>query len=79
MTKKRSKETEDIRYHKDGTVWAKGQSIDGVATGFWEWYRKNGVIMRSGYFENGEQTGEWTTYDCDGKVYKITKPKPKRE
>ena len=61
MTKKRSKETKDIRYHKDGTVWAKGQSIDGVATGYWEWYRKNGVIMRSGYFENGEQTGEWTT------------------
>ena len=33
--------------------------------------------MRSGTFENGEQVGEWTTYDQQGKVYKITRMKPK--
>jgi antitoxin component YwqK of YwqJK toxin-antitoxin module len=70
-TKRRAKK--EIRYHKDGTIWAKGQSIDGVFTGYWEWYRKNGVIMRSGYFDGGERVGEWTTYDVDGKVYKVTK------
>jgi hypothetical protein len=53
---KQSKSKEDIRYHKDGSIWARGRSIDGVATGYWEWYRKNGVILRSGYFDDGEQT-----------------------
>lgn len=68
---------EDIHYHKDGSIRAKGQSIEGVPTGYWEWFRKNGVIMRSGYFENAEQTGEWTTYDQGGNVYKVTSFKPK--
>jgi len=77
MPKQKSKAKEDIRYHKDGSVWAKGQSIDGVLTGYWEWFRKDGVIMRSGYFDNGEQVGEWTTYDKDGKVYKVTRMKAK--
>ncbi len=79
MTKKKSNEPEFIQYHKDGTVWAKGQSVDGVATGYWEWYRKDGVIMRSGCFDNGEQTGVWTTYDKNGNVYKRTNPKPKKK
>jgi antitoxin component YwqK of YwqJK toxin-antitoxin module len=54
---------EHIQYHKDGGVWAKGYIIDGVAAGYWEWFRKDGVRMRSGYFENGAQVGQWTTYD----------------
>ncbi|MBI1387721.1 MAG: hypothetical protein GC154_04670 [bacterium] len=71
--------TPHVEYHKDGSVWAKGQTIDGVPTGYWEWFRKSGTIMRSGTFENGEQVGEWTTYDKDGNVYKVTvmKKKPK--
>jgi antitoxin component YwqK of YwqJK toxin-antitoxin module len=73
--KKPTKATEVIHYHKDGSVWAKGQSVDGVLTGYWEWFRKNGVIMRSGYFDNGVQVGEWTTYDKKGNVYKVTKMK----
>jgi antitoxin component YwqK of YwqJK toxin-antitoxin module len=61
-----------IKYHNDGTVWAKGQTIKDVPTGYWEWFRKTGTKMRSGSFENGEQTGQWTTYDKDGKVFKVT-------
>jgi antitoxin component YwqK of YwqJK toxin-antitoxin module len=61
-----------IEYHKDGSIWAKGQMIQGVPTGYWEWFRKDGTKMRSGYFENGEQIGEWTTYDKKGDVYKVT-------
>jgi antitoxin component YwqK of YwqJK toxin-antitoxin module len=63
--------------HRDGSLWAKGQTLDGVPTGYWEWYRKDGTRLRSGYFKAGEQTGEWTTYDAEGKVYKVTKMKPK--
>lgn len=78
MWKKKASQTkEDLRYHKDGSVWAKGQSIEGVQTGYWEWFRKNGVIMRSGYFDNGVQVGDWTTYDKDGNVYKVTTMKAK--
>jgi len=66
-----------IEYHKDGSVWAKGQMSNGVATGYWEWFRKSGTIMRSGTFEDGQPVGEWTTYDQSGKVYKVTVMKPK--
>lgn len=65
-------EKEEIYYHKDGSIHAKGNILDGELHGYWEWFRKNGVIMRSGYFERGKQVGEWTTYDLEGKVYKVT-------
>jgi antitoxin component YwqK of YwqJK toxin-antitoxin module len=66
---------ERIDRHKDGSVKAKGQVIDDVLTGYWEWFRKDGTKMRSGYFEDGKQVGEWTTYDAKGKVVKVTKMK----
>ena len=78
MATKKAKPTPHVHYHKDGSVWAKGQLIHGVATGYWEWFRKDGVRMRSGYFADGEQVGEWTTYDKSGAVYKVTKMKPKQ-
>jgi len=61
-----------IQYHKDGSIWAKGQVIGDVAEGYWEWFRKDGTIMRSGTFESGVQVGKWTTYDKQGAVYKVT-------
>jgi len=63
--------------HRDGSLWATGQTIDGVPTGYWEWFRKTGTKMRSGYFDNGEQVGNWTTYDQAGSVYKVTRKGPK--
>jgi antitoxin component YwqK of YwqJK toxin-antitoxin module len=63
--------------HTDGSLWAKGQTINGVPTGYWEWFRKDGTKLRSGYFKKGEQTGQWTTYDKSGKVYKVTAIKSK--
>jgi antitoxin component YwqK of YwqJK toxin-antitoxin module len=66
-----------VKHHRDGSLWAKGQTLDGVLTGYWEWFRKTGTRMRSGYFKNGEQTGQWTTYDAKGRVYKVTQIKPK--
>ena len=77
MPATKTKTTEYIKHHRDGSIWAKGQMRDGVMTGYWEWYRKDGVIMRSGTFENGEQTGEWTTYDKTGQVLKVTMIKPR--
>ena len=67
-----------VEYHRDGSVWAKGQMLNGVPCGYWEWFRKDGTRMRSGNFDNGIQVGEWTTYDKTGEVYKITKMKPKK-
>jgi antitoxin component YwqK of YwqJK toxin-antitoxin module len=78
MATKRPAARPYVHYHKDGTVWAMGQMIDDVATGYWEWFRKDGSKLRSGYFENGKQTGEWTTYDRKGKVFKVTKMKAKK-
>lgn len=66
-----------IKYHRDGSLWAKGQTLDGVLTGYWEWFRKDGTKMRSGTFDKGQQVGEWTTYDKQGRIYKVTTIEPK--
>ena len=68
-----------VQHHRDGSIWARGQTIDGVPAGYWEWFRKDGVRMRSGTFSEGEQVGEWTTYDKTGAVYKVTRIKPKKK
>jgi hypothetical protein len=61
-----------VEYHKDGTVWARGNQLDGVPEGYWEWFRKDGTRLRSGHFLAGEQVGEWITYDRQGNPYKTT-------
>ncbi len=66
-----------LKNHKDGSLWVKGQTVDEIPTGYWQWFRKDGTILRSGYFEKGEQAGNWTTYDKNGDVYKVTTVKPK--
>ncbi len=68
----KSKKQEFIKYHKDGSVWAKGSLVDGVMDGYWEWFRKDGTKMRSGHFEKGKQVGEWNTYNKKGDIYKKT-------
>lgn len=64
--------TEHIKYHRDGSVWAKGKTIDRVMEGYWEWFRKDGSKMRSGHFKSGKQVGKWITYTKEGKVVKVT-------
>lgn len=57
---------------------AGGQTLDGVATGYWDWFRIDGTKLRSGHFEAGQQVGEWITYDKSGRPYKVTTRKPRR-
>jgi hypothetical protein len=61
-----------IEYHKDGSIHAHGNMVDGVPDGYWEWFLLDGTRMRSGYFDHGTQVGEWITYDRRGEVYKVT-------
>ncbi len=75
MPAKRSNSQSHTEYHKDGSILARGQLLDGVPTGYWEWFRKDGTKMRSGTFQDGEPVGEWITYDRTGDVYKITNKK----
>jgi antitoxin component YwqK of YwqJK toxin-antitoxin module len=63
------------KLHRDGSLWAKGQTVGDVPEGYWEWFRKDGVKLRSGTFRAGVQIGEWTTYDAQGKPYKVTRMK----
>lgn len=70
MNKKAEKEF--TQYHKDGSLWAKGQVVDNTPVGYWEWFRKDGTKMRSGTYRDGIQVKEWTTYDKTGAVYKVT-------
>ena len=80
MGASKSKSEKHTEYHKDGSVWAEGQMVNGVPVGYWEWFRKGGTKMRSGTFdEAGNQIGEWTTYDKAGDVYKVTDMNRKRK
>ena len=68
--------SEHIIRYKDGSIQGKGQVVDGVMIGKWEWFRKNGSKMRSGQFDDaGKPIGEWITYDQKGEVYKVTNKK----
>jgi antitoxin component YwqK of YwqJK toxin-antitoxin module len=71
-TNKNSDLTAHTEYHKDRSVQAKGNLVNGVLEGYWEWFRKDGSKMRSGYFKAGKQSGEWITYAKTGAVVKIT-------
>ena len=73
------KPKEHILYHKDGSIWAKGQMNGAVMVGYWEWFRKDGTKIRSGHFEDGVKAGEWTTYDNTGKVFKVTTIRKKKK
>ena len=81
VTKKKattSGATKYTHYHKDGSVWAKGNMKSGKMHGYWEWIRKDGSMMRSGHFLAGLQIGKWTTYARNGKIVKVTVFKLKR-
>jgi len=82
MATRKSKPKPHTEYHKDGSVWATGQTVDGVPTGYWEYFRKDGTRMGSGTFDEGHQVGEWTRYDEQGRVVKVTvfktKGKPRK-
>jgi len=34
---------EFIKRHDDGSLWAKGKTVDDVPEGYWEWFRKDGA------------------------------------
>lgn len=75
MPGKKSTKEKYIKYHNDGSIWAKGSMLDGQPEGYFEWFRKDGSKMRSGYFRKGKQVGEWTTYDKTGEVVRVTRIK----
>jgi antitoxin component YwqK of YwqJK toxin-antitoxin module len=77
MASKKASAKQELIYHKDGSLWAKGKTVGGVFTGYWEWFRKDGTRLRSGHFERGQQAGEWITYDKEGKKWKVTNIEPK--
>ncbi|MEP6606346.1 MAG: hypothetical protein ABJA60_09560 [Nitrosospira sp.] len=52
------KTEECFEHHKDGSVRARGQMLDGQLPDYWEWFRKDGVRMRSGHFKGSVQSGE---------------------
>lgn len=80
MTKKKTSPKKQLVYHKNGSIWAKGQKLGEVCVGYWEWFRLDGTKMRSGHFDqHGEQVGDWTTYDKKGQVVKVTTFTAKRK
>ena len=80
MAADKCKPERHTEYHKDGSIWAEGQMLNGVPVGYWEWFRKEGTKMRSGTFdEAGNQIGEWITYNKVGEPHKVTDMNRKRK
>ena len=79
MSPRKTSPTPHVHYHKDGSVYARGELTEGVMTGHWEFFRKDGSVMRSGSFEGGEQVGEWKTYDRAGRLVKSTTMSTKKK
>lgn len=76
MNTEANQPTKHLEHHKGGTLRARGQTVNGLAHGYWEWFRTDGTRMRSGHFDMGVQVGRWTTYDRAGEAYKVTEMKP---
>jgi antitoxin component YwqK of YwqJK toxin-antitoxin module len=78
MPAQRPRPKPHVTFYKDGSVWAKGQKLGDVMTGYWEFFNKDGSRMGTGSFDDrGQKVGEWTRYDKKGKVVKVTTFKPK--
>jgi len=78
MAASKSRPKPSIYRYNDDSIWAKGQTVDGVMHGYWEWFHKGGGPRSgSGYFDHGVKTGEWIRYDKQGKVLKRIEMKPK--
>jgi len=60
------------KFHRDGSVWARGHMVNGAMHGHWEYFRKDGSLMRSGTFDRDGQVGEWIAYDKAGDPAKVT-------
>jgi antitoxin component YwqK of YwqJK toxin-antitoxin module len=59
--------------YDNGLPRFKGEYLDGLMHGYWEFYRKDGSLMRSGTFDRETQVGTWKTFDREGKLVKETK------
>ena len=51
-----------IIFHKDGSVCAKENMVDGALDGYWVWFKKDGIKIPSGCFKKEKQIDEWTAY-----------------
>jgi antitoxin component YwqK of YwqJK toxin-antitoxin module len=58
--------------YDNGLPRFKGEYLDGLMHGYWEFYRKDGSLMRSGEFDLEVQVGIWKTFDREGKLVKET-------
>ncbi len=57
-----------IVYFKNGIVKAKGQFINKMMEGEWEFYRENGLLWQIGHFSHHKPHGIWIRYNIQGKV-----------
>jgi antitoxin component YwqK of YwqJK toxin-antitoxin module len=69
---RREPEPEEVLY-RDGSLRARGATLDGEMHGHWQWFRLDGTPLRSGSFDRGRRIGVWTTYDRAGAPHKETR------
>lgn len=55
-------------FFKDGTLKAKGKSINNTMEGKWIFNRQNGDLWQVGHFKAGKKHGSWIRYGKTGKI-----------
>lgn len=55
-------------FFKDGTVKAKGTSIEGLMQGEWKFFRESGQLWQVGNFKDNQKHGKWIRYDKEGNL-----------
>ena len=58
--------------YPNGLPRFKGEYLDGLMHGYWEFYRADGSLMRTGSFDREKQVGVWKTFARDGALVKET-------
>jgi antitoxin component YwqK of YwqJK toxin-antitoxin module len=58
--------------YPNGLPRFKGEFLDGLMHGYWEFYRVDGSVMRTGTFDREVQVGVWKTFARDGSLVKET-------
>ncbi len=62
------KEGEWLFYHEDGTLKAKGNFVDNMKNGTWQFFDYSGKIEAEGRYINDLANGIWIYYHTDGSI-----------
>jgi len=56
-------------YYDNGVTMSRGQLMNGLPDGLWQFYNQQGGLTRMGVYQNGKKIGRWLEGDLTTKAY----------